>query len=74
MLRPGEKCRLASKTFQLGSSEEGKANKLTFLGVDAHCNTEVNIHFQDIEGNKYTQTLRMGKDGYEYGFVRPHEM
>jgi len=50
--------------------EDGEQNKLTFLGRHAHYDADVNIRFQDIEGTKYVQTLRMGKNGYEHGFVK----
>jgi hypothetical protein len=54
-------------------SEDGEQNKLTFLGIHAHYDADVNIRFQDIEGTKYVQTLRMGRNGYEHGFVKLDE-
>jgi hypothetical protein len=74
MLRPGEKCNLKSRTFIIGSVEGGDKNDLTFLGRHGHFNTDVPIRFQDIEGNKYIQILKMGKDGYVHGFVKPDEV
>jgi|SRR5215216_1291231 len=70
MLAPREKICIGSKDL-FKSGKEYKANHLTFLVRHAHYNAILNIRFQDIEGNKHMQTLKMGIDGYEHGFVRP---
>ncbi len=70
MLPAGEKALIESREFDVTSPKEGSPNSLTFLGEHAHYDADVNIRFQDIEGTKYVQTLRMGKNGYEHGFVR----
>jgi hypothetical protein len=72
MLGPRENTCLESKDI-FKSGREYKANHLTFLRRQAHYNAVLNIRFQDIEGNKHIQTLKMGIDGYEHGFVRPYE-
>jgi hypothetical protein len=69
----GESALVDSREFAFASSNEGDPNKLTFLGGNAHFDTDVRIRFQDIEGTKYVQTLRMGKNGYEHGFVKLDE-
>jgi hypothetical protein len=66
----GELALMESMHFVITGSEEGDKNSLTFLGSQAHYDADVTIRFQDIEGTKYAQTVRMGKSGYEHGFVR----
>ena len=61
---------IKSRSFGLGSSEDGDPNSLTFLGPHAHYDADVTIRFQDIEGTKYVQTVQMGKSGYQHGFVK----
>jgi hypothetical protein len=73
MLPSGEKVLVESREFIFGQAEGGDPNSLTFLGRHAHYDADVSIRFQDVEGTKYIQTLRMGKSGYEHGFVRLDE-
>ncbi len=74
MLPASESVLVESREFAVASSEDGDPNSLTFLGPNAHYDTDVNIRFQDIEGTRYLQTLRMGKNGYEHGFVKLDEV
>jgi hypothetical protein len=57
--------------FFITSGDAADRNSLTFLGPHAHFDADVNIRFQDIEGTNYLQTVRMGKNGYRHGFVKP---
>ncbi len=71
MLLPGEERVVECMTFLSETATEGEPNQLTFIKEDyAHGTVSIDISFQDIEGNKYTQTLQMGKGGYKQGFVK----
>jgi hypothetical protein len=74
MIRAGDSAAVESTEYPVTTSDsspvDGNRNSLTFLGLQAHFDTDVTIRFQDIEGTKYVQTVRMGKSGYRHGFVR----
>ena len=74
MIRAGESAAVQSIEYPVTttnpSPDDGNRNSLTFLGPQAHFDTDVTIRFQDIEGTKYVQTVRMGKNGYRHGFVQ----
>lgn len=70
MLPVGATASIESNYF-ITSGDAADRNSLTFLGPHAHFDADVNIRFQDIEGTNYLQTVRMGKNGYQHGFVKP---
>src|SRR5205814_410193 len=73
MIRAGDNAPVESTEFPVTtantSPDNGNRNSLTFLGPHAHFDADITIRFQDIEGTKYVQTVRMGKSGYRHGFV-----
>jgi hypothetical protein len=70
-LAPEETVSVPYELYVEGSEESEDVTSLLHI-KEGHVKGRVvvKVNFQDIEGSSYTQTFKMGKGGYEYGFVR----
>jgi hypothetical protein len=68
-LAPKESVSVPYEMYFDGSNMSGLKSLIHIREGQAKGRVVVKVSFQDIEGNRYTQTFGMGKGDYEYGFV-----